>query len=251
MDEVTSARVVDLARRLPVGDVRVLAAAAAGGAHVVEQLRGSVAGASVRDACDDVLATLSSGVGGRQLSGALLGAAAMRQRDLADTRIDVVWTGPSSHVQTGRLTSAVITDLIDEAESEVLLVGYAVHSEPTVEAALERASAHGVDITLLLERTADNPSFHGAGVPFPGVVARRLAWPRDQRPDGGAALHAKVLVIDRRVALIGSANVTGWALQRNLECGLLVRDARVAAVVVAHVEGLGRAGHLIRASGGS
>ncbi|WP_425454039.1 phospholipase D-like domain-containing protein [Nocardioides immobilis] len=39
-------------------------------------------------------------------------------------------------------------------------------------------------------------------------------------------MHAKVLVVDRRTALVGSANLTGHALERNLECGLLVRGGR-------------------------
>lgn len=40
-------------------------------------------------------------------------------------------------------------------------------------------------------------------------------------------MHAKVQVVDRRTALVGSANLTGYGLERNLECGLLVTGGAV------------------------
>lgn len=48
-------------------------------------------------------------------------------------------------------------------------------------------------------------------------------------------MHAKVLVVDRRVALVGSANLTGYGLERNLECGLLVRGGLVPAALAEHL----------------
>ncbi len=44
-------------------------------------------------------------------------------------------------------------------------------------------------------------------------------------------MHAKVLVVDGRTALVGSANVTGSAMERNLECGLLVRGGECGLLV--------------------
>ncbi len=48
-------------------------------------------------------------------------------------------------------------------------------------------------------------------------------------------MHAKVLVVDRRTALVGSANLTGYALERNLECGLLLRGGPVPSLLVDHL----------------
>ncbi|MGH3977634.1 MAG: phospholipase D-like domain-containing protein [Pseudonocardiaceae bacterium] len=95
----------------------------------------------------------------------------------------------------------------------------------------------GAEITLVNERPADNPAFHGPATAFTHLPARRLRWPANRRP-GAASLHAKVLVIDRTVALVGSANVTSSAVARNLECGLLVRDAVVAGDIAQHVDDL-------------
>lgn len=88
-------------------------------------------------------------------------------------------------------------------------------------------------------RHADNPRFQQRADPFPDLSARRLGWAASARASG-ASLHGKVLIIDRSIALVGSANLTGHALERNLECGLLVRGGAVPALL---------AEHLLRASG--
>ena len=67
--------------------------------------------------------------------------------------------------------------------------------------------------------------------------AIRLCWPLGIRPPG-ASLHAKLLVIDDTSALIGSANITGAALGKNLECGLLVRGGDTARSLRQHIASL-------------
>jgi len=56
----------------------------------------------------------------------------------------------------------------------------------------------------------------------PSIEALRLHWPLVQRPSG-AALHAKVIVVDGSVALVGTANLTSRAIESKLECGILIR----------------------------
>lgn len=58
-------------------------------------------------------------------------------------------------------------------------------------------------------------------------------------------MHAKVLVVDGRRALVGAANLTHRALTANLEAGVLIEDAEVAADLETHVRGLMRAGTLV------
>lgn len=149
-------------------------------------------------------------------------------------QITPVWTGPESERDHGRLTLAVIADLIAEAQREILLASYAAVPSDAIRQALHTAVERHVAITLLLERAIDNPQFNSPGDPFPGLAARRLTWPANVRPPG-AAMHAKLLIIDRQTALVGSANLTGHALERNLECGLLIRGGRVPALLVGHL----------------
>ncbi len=186
---------------------------------------------------------VDQGISAPLLAGALMGAAA---RGGVEPRApDLVWSGPDVGAATGRLTPSAVVDLLDGAASEILLVGYAVHDEPRVSAALHAAALRGVDITLLLERPLDNRHYRGPRAPFQGLRARRLCWPADQRPPG-ASLHAKLLVVDRRAALVGSANITGAALDLNLECGVILHGP-TAARLHQHVDALTAAGHLHRA----
>ena len=145
-----------------------------------------------------------------------------------------VWTGPASAVQHDRLTIAVLSDLIAEAQHELLLVSYATIPSPAIRAALVAAQTRGVKLTLLLERQTDNPGFRGRDDPLPEIHGLRLHWPAQSRGHE-ASMHAKLLVIDRRVALVGSANLTGHGLERNLECGVLIRGGSVPALLVQHV----------------
>jgi phosphatidylserine/phosphatidylglycerophosphate/cardiolipin synthase-like enzyme len=48
-------------------------------------------------------------------------------------------------------------------------------------------------------------------------------------------MHAKVLVVDRKTALVGSANLTGYGLERNLEAGMLIRGGPVPALLAEHL----------------
>lgn len=53
-----------------------------------------------------------------------------------------------------------------------------------------------------------------------------------------ATWHAKVVVIDDEKAFVTSANFTEWAQQRNVEAGVLVRNAEVARQLRQQFEGL-------------
>ena len=147
--------------------------------------------------------------------------------------MSVVWTGPTSTRSSGRLTIGVIADLIAEAVREIVLVSYATVPSLPIREALQRAQESGVELILLLESPEENAAFTGRKLPFPGLQARRLHWPSSSRAPG-ASMHAKVLVVDRQVALVGSANLTGYGLERNLECGVLIRGGELPARIAQH-----------------
>jgi phosphatidylserine/phosphatidylglycerophosphate/cardiolipin synthase-like enzyme len=170
-----------------------------------------------------------------EVSGALRGAYAGAAHSRSSA--EIVWTGPDVPGSVSRLTSSAVASLVDEAQSEILLISYAMHSEPVLAAALERAADRGVFIQLLYERSADNPGFAGTSAPFPNLTGRRLSWPASARPPG-ASMHAKALIIDRAAALVGSANITNTAMLRNIEVGILVRDRSAATQIVESVESL-------------
>jgi phosphatidylserine/phosphatidylglycerophosphate/cardiolipin synthase-like enzyme len=86
---------------------------------------------------------------------------------------------------------------------------------------------------------------------------REREWPRSRLPevfydprsltldtDKRSSLHAKCVVIDRRVALVSSANFTEAAQVRNIEAGVLIHSATFAATLAEHFEVLAAQGLL-------
>jgi len=234
---------VDLARHLPPADLTRLAAAAAAGPEHLISLRADAASPLLRDACTRLAAHCD--ISSERLAGLLLGAAAAEE-SATSCAVQVVWTGPASEIQTSRLTAPAVTELVDSAADELLLVSFASHDEPRLVGALQVAIARGVDLTILLERPEDNPAYTGPRQAFAGLPARRWIWPRLHRLPG-AALHAKILVVDRRAALLGSANLTGRALDANLECGVLLQGGPQPAAIRDHLWSLRYHGVLIDA----
>lgn len=234
----------DLAARLPPADLQALIHATRSGADALRELRARSGSFPMRRACADALLCLDRD-SGEFLAGALAGAAASLHNPTPGPDLDVVWTGPHSAVTTSRLTFAVVSSLLAEAEHEIVLVSYATYPEQTIIDALTAAQKRGVQILLLLERHADNVGYAGHATPFPHLDAQRLSWPAAQR-ESGAALHAKVLVIDSTTALVGSANITQRAMEVNLECGILIRGGPHPATIRSHIYSLWERGVLLR-----
>ena len=123
----------------------------------------------------------------------------------------------------GAIESA-LRELFEEADDEIALTAYSIStSRDRIFEFLARALARGVNVTLVINRLSSQPR---------AVVhsLRRLAsqFPhfrvRDYRsPDPRADLHAKAVVADRKVAVIGSSNLShrGWI--SNHELAVIVR----------------------------
>lgn len=76
-------------------------------------------------------------------------------------------------------------------------------------------------------------------------------WPEEGRtvtPDSFANLHAKCAVADGRQAFVSSANLTGWAMNHNLELGYLVTGGPTPRSLEAHLDAL-RDGGAVRIQG--
>lgn len=221
--------------------ITLASAASPGGPQAVQQLRARTAAPVLRDACDQLLARTAGE--DSYLAGLLDGAARAVERARQYQSIDVVWTGPDSGITTSRLTAATVIELIGQARREILLVSYATHNEPAIYAALNAAADRGVEITLLAENPADNQAYTALGAPFPGLPATRLRWPANKRHPG-AALHAKIIVVDDVTALVTSANLTNRAMEANLECGILIRGGPQPRAIRDHITELRAQGYL-------
>ncbi|HUC01023.1 MAG TPA: DISARM system phospholipase D-like protein DrmC [Solirubrobacterales bacterium] len=175
-----------------------------------------------------------------------VGLAARREADSQRSR--AVWTGPGATGEE-RLTAAVLHELIVAARQRVLLVSFAAYTLAEVAADLEAAVGRGCTVAAVFETEEDSAGAYAgpASHPFQGIDGiRRWRWPAANR-EQGAVLHAKLLVVDGKRALVGSANLTHRALSANLEVGVLVRDPALAGRLEDHVHGLMSSGVLVGA----
>ncbi len=162
-----------------------------------------------------------------------------------------MWTGPAATGEQ-RLTAAVLHDLVAGARERVLLVSFAAYTLTELAGDLEAASGRGCAVDIVFETEEDSVGgYSGPHSRAFGALggAQRWRWPADQRSPG-AVLHAKLLVVDGRRALVGSANLTPRALTANLEAGVLVEDPDLAAELEAHVRRLMARGTLVVADDG-
>lgn len=171
----------------------------------------------------------------------------LRARQASEVRRSrPVWTGPGA---TGEqhLTAAVLHELVAGATERVVILSYAAFTLTALASDLENAVQRGCTVDVVFENEADSGGgYHGQGTPFANVEGiTRWRWPADRR-GAGAALHAKVLVVDGKRALVGSANLTNRALTANLEAGVLVADPQVAVAIERHVRELMAAGELVQ-----
>lgn len=184
---------------------------------------------------------------GPDLPGTAVGLALATAAGLAEEaerrRTRLVISGPTSHAVPVRLTSSVVVDVVRAAVDRILLVSFAAHGIGEVVRELVAASGRGVQIDLVLEDTVDRG---GALRPGPGsgafdalaTKARFWHWPLANRPPGRAALHAKVVLADKSMALLSSANFTDRGLSDNIEVGLLVREPEIVLALDAHFRAL-------------
>ena len=120
--------------------------------------------------------------------------------------------------------------------------------------ALRAAVSRDVLVRIVLEISEE----HGGKVTFDPVHAMRTAvpgahiyhWPLEQRTrsewgDYGS-LHAKCAVTDDDVAVVTSANLTGFPLELNMELRILIRGESVSGRVYRHFDELIRRGVLTK-----
>ncbi|MBN2537811.1 hypothetical protein JXB37_05995 [candidate division WOR-3 bacterium] len=165
---------------------------------------------------------------------------------LADPAVRVVETGPpGSDLDSPDIPEAieVLPALFAEAESTVDIAQmYMLYYPPTSRGALlyrlydaiAAAASRGVRVRVLLDSTVleVNPGKTHTRMPamleeLPGVEARAC----DLRPFSDYSdcmMHAKYLVVDGRVAFVGSHNWSYGAMADNRELSLEVRDAMLA-----------------------
>ncbi|HET7317394.1 MAG TPA: cardiolipin synthase [Sphingomicrobium sp.] len=117
------------------------------------------------------------------------------------------------------------SELIHSARRElVVTTPYFVPDEQLLYAFLS-AARRGVRVTIVLPKRNDSRFVAGASRSYYGDLVKAGARIFEFRP---GLLHAKTMVVDRQVALVGSANLDRRSFELNFENNLLVSDAAFA-----------------------
>lgn len=250
---------------LPEASLKAISASLSGG-----QLSVGLSVLALRSiAGDDAVSVLGALEGlvarGMELSqiAVLLDALAGQRAKLGDTAslYDIVLSGPDVPSVPTADTGAVMQTLIAEASSSIMLVGYAVHNGKRLFTPLAERMKLSPQLQVVMYLDISRPR---TDTSLSSEIVRRFAadfrskhWPWPQVPtilydpralaEGGevrASLHAKCVIVDRKAALITSANFTEAAHQRNIEAGVLVRHAPLVERLASYFEGLRASGQL-------
>jgi phosphatidylserine/phosphatidylglycerophosphate/cardiolipin synthase-like enzyme len=175
----------------------------------------------------------------------LLGTRA--RRPLAESVIDLVWSGPDVGDRAHRETAAVVRSLFTSATRSVLVATYVIHNgrdlfQPLAD---RMATLSNLRVELFVDLR---------GLP-PAEFARRFTadhWPADRPlpvvyfdtrtgpgdPEQRASFHSKFVAADTERLFLTSANVTAWAQNRNIEAGLVVSSRPLCVQVEQHLRSL-------------
>jgi phosphatidylserine/phosphatidylglycerophosphate/cardiolipin synthase-like enzyme len=239
--------------RVPLSHVQAFARAVQHAPHVgtgadVAALA-AVPSPGYRESATGLLAAwrLEPAISGASLGLAALSAVSARDLERGTSTIDVVVTGPSTPHVSVRATRAVLLEIVEQATSQLMFLSYVAYKVDALSTALHTAIARGVRVRMILEGGDVARERRAAAQAFASLrdTVEFYEWPSDRRP-AGASLHAKGVVADGRVAFVSSANLTGHALDHNLELGLLVRGGPVPIRIVEHFGALIAAGVLRR-----
>lgn len=155
---------------------------------------------------------------------------------------ELVWTGPTTPFVSARRTEQALLQVINAAEQTLFLTSFVAYDVVNVVKALNAASRRGVAISMLLELSHE----HGGAITFDAIgkmktlvpEAKLYAWQDkdDQFSDG--CVHAKVAVADAKACFITSANLTGYAMEKNMEAGVLISGGEITRLLHNHLSSL-------------
>jgi cardiolipin synthase len=155
---------------------------------------------------------------------------------------ELVWTGPTTPFVSARRTEQALLQVINAAERTLFITSFVAYDVSTIVKALNSASGRGVGISMLLELSHE----HGGSISFDAIGKMRTlvpsahlyAWHEKAAPFSNGRVHAKVAVSDGTVCFITSANLTGHAMEKNMEAGVLIAGGRVPKLLDDHLRSL-------------
>lgn len=204
----------------------------------------SMVGTPVASTVVEQLATAwqNTEVGSDELASMLLAASHVYTKAASEQSTELVWTGPTTPFVSARRTEQALLQVINSAEHSLFITSFVAYDVSTLVKALNAASDRGVAISMLLELSQD----YGGSITFDAIgklrtlvpAANLYAWRDKAAQFSDGSVHAKVAVADGRMCFITSANLTGYAMEKNMEAGVLLSGGRIAKLLNEHLHSL-------------
>lgn len=155
---------------------------------------------------------------------------------------ELVWTGPTTPFVSARRTEQALLQVIGVAKQTLFVTSFVAYDVSTIVRALNDASTRGVSISILLESSQD----HGGSMSFDAIgkmrtlvtTAKLYAWRERAAQFADGRVHAKIAVADGEVCFITSANLTGHAMEQNMETGILITGGHIPKLLLDHLQAL-------------
>lgn len=204
----------------------------------------SVVGTPVASGIIDQLinAWRATSVSTDELASMLLAASHVFTMAAAEQSAELVWTGPTTPVVSARRTEQALLQVINAANSTLFITSFVAYDVTSIVKALNAANDRGVLVSMLLESSQD----HGGSINIDVIgkmrtsvpSARLYAWSNKADEFSGGRVHAKVAVADGSSCFITSANLTGHAMEKNMEAGVLISGGRLPHLLDVHLRAL-------------
>ena len=177
-----------------------------------------------------------------ELASMLIAASYVYTKAASEQSTELVWTGPTTPFVSARRTEQALLQVISSAEESLFITSFVAYEVPSIVDGLNSAIARGVSVSMLLELSQE----HGGSISFDAIskmrgllpAAKLYAWTEKADCFENGSVHAKVAVADRRYCFITSANLTGYAMERNMEAGLLLAGGHIPMMLEEHLQAL-------------
>lgn len=181
-------------------------------------------------------------VGSDELASMLLAASHVYTKAASEQSTELVWTGPTTPFVSARRTEQALLQVINSAEQSLFITSFVAYDVSTIVKALNAANERGVSITMLLESSQD----HGGSINIDVIgkmrslvpAAQLYAWSDKAVEFVDGRVHAKVAIADCHSCFITSANLTGYAMEKNMEAGVLISGGLIPKVLNEHLHAL-------------
>ncbi|CDI04372.1 MAG TPA: DISARM system phospholipase D-like protein DrmC [Candidatus Competibacter sp.] len=184
----------------------------------------------------------ATSIGSGELASMLLAASHTFENVSRHQSTELVWTGPTTSFVSARRTEQALLQVIGAAKQTLFVTSFVAYDVSTIVKALNNASERGVGIFILLESSQN----HGGSISFDVIgkmralvpSAKIYAWHKRAEPFVDGRVHSKVAVADGDVCFITSANLTGHAMEQNMEAGVLITGGQIPMLLQDHLQAL-------------